>query len=166
MMKGKKFLAIIVSGFALLFLPGCQNADTQTELSESCMVLSDSTKTLSSDPANFVSSKEPISNDSMENTEDDSDSSLFKSSLDSSSVRAKTSFPARDESPISKTNSSRIQKSASSSYTEDTQGMRVYVTPTGKRYHFIKSCGGKNSQETTLEQAENTGKTPCQKCAQ
>jgi hypothetical protein len=41
----------------------------------------------------------------------------------------------------------------------------VYRTPSGKRYHFDAQCGGKNSYETTLEQAKAAGLTPCQKCA-
>lgn len=42
----------------------------------------------------------------------------------------------------------------------------VYRTPTGKRYHFDPDCGGKNSTSTTLESAQSSGLTPCQKCAQ
>lgn len=42
----------------------------------------------------------------------------------------------------------------------------VYRTPTGKRYHLDPECGGKNSYEVTLEEAEAAGLTPCQKCAQ
>ena len=41
----------------------------------------------------------------------------------------------------------------------------VYRTPTGKKYHFDTSCGGKNSFETTLEKAVSDGLTPCSKCA-
>lgn len=40
----------------------------------------------------------------------------------------------------------------------------VYITPTGKRYHFSSSCGGKNSYDVTLNEAEKLGLTPCQKC--
>ena len=42
----------------------------------------------------------------------------------------------------------------------------VYKTPTGKRYHYLSTCGGKNSTATTLSQAIAMGLTPCQKCAQ
>lgn len=42
----------------------------------------------------------------------------------------------------------------------------VYRTPTGKRYHFDAECGGKNSFETTLDEAIGIGLTPCKKCAQ
>lgn len=42
----------------------------------------------------------------------------------------------------------------------------VYRAPTGKRYHYISTCGGKNSTATTLKDAIAMGLTPCQKCAQ
>ncbi len=42
----------------------------------------------------------------------------------------------------------------------------VYRTPSGKKYHFSASCGGKNSYEVTMQDAENAGLTPCSKCAQ
>ena len=32
----------------------------------------------------------------------------------------------------------------------------VYVTPTGKRYHFSITCAGKNATETTMAQAAKT----------
>lgn len=41
----------------------------------------------------------------------------------------------------------------------------VYITPTGKRYHNLSSCAGKNAIETTLSSAISKGLTPCQKCA-
>lgn len=42
----------------------------------------------------------------------------------------------------------------------------VYRAPTGKRYHLISTCAGKNSYSVTLSQAKAAGLTPCQKCAQ
>lgn len=42
----------------------------------------------------------------------------------------------------------------------------VYITPTGSKYHLSASCAGENAIPTTLEDAENTGYTPCAKCAQ
>ena len=41
----------------------------------------------------------------------------------------------------------------------------VYVTPHGEKYHFLSSCGGKNSRATTLDRAKASGKSPCSKCA-
>ncbi|MBE7051415.1 MAG: copper amine oxidase N-terminal domain-containing protein [Ruminococcaceae bacterium] len=44
-------------------------------------------------------------------------------------------------------------------------GDAVYRTPSGKKYHFDPNCGGKNSYQITLQQAKNSGLTPCDKCA-
>lgn len=40
----------------------------------------------------------------------------------------------------------------------------VYRTPSGTKYHIDPECGGKNSYEITLQEAENVGLTPCKKC--
>ncbi len=42
---------------------------------------------------------------------------------------------------------------------------KIYRTSTGKRYHLDPDCGGKNSYETTYEEAIASKLTPCQKCA-
>ncbi len=42
-------------------------------------------------------------------------------------------------------------------------GQTVYVTPSGKRYHFDPDCGGKNSRPIDI--SEVGSRTPCQKCA-
>ena len=39
----------------------------------------------------------------------------------------------------------------------------VYVTPSGKRYHYDRECAGKNATKTTLANAKKT-KTPCKTC--
>ena len=38
----------------------------------------------------------------------------------------------------------------------------VYITPTGKRYHYDPQCGGKNSYKVGINSVG--GRTPCQKC--
>lgn len=38
----------------------------------------------------------------------------------------------------------------------------VYITPTGKCYHYRQSCAGKNAIKTTLDKCK--GKRPCKKC--
>lgn len=45
------------------------------------------------------------------------------------------------------------------------QSRTVYVTPTGKRYHYRSSCAGKNARATTLSSAKSSGYTACKKCA-
>ena len=41
----------------------------------------------------------------------------------------------------------------------------VYITPTGKKYHYSRSCAGENAIETT-EKSAKTMHDPCKKCAQ
>lgn len=48
---------------------------------------------------------------------------------------------------------------------KETDGITVYITPTGKCYHRDPDCGGKNSRPTTLTKAQNSGYRACQKCA-
>lgn len=45
-------------------------------------------------------------------------------------------------------------------------GDMVYVTNSGKKYHFSQSCGGINSTAVGLEEAEQRGYEPCKRCAQ
>lgn len=42
----------------------------------------------------------------------------------------------------------------------------VYITPTGKKYHLSKTCGGSNSYKSTLNKVNRLRKEPCLKCAQ
>lgn len=42
----------------------------------------------------------------------------------------------------------------------------VYITPTGKRYHYLSSCAGENGYTVSLNNAIASGYTPCKKCAQ
>lgn len=41
----------------------------------------------------------------------------------------------------------------------------VYITPTGKKYHYRKTCAGKNAIEKTLDTVKDSY-GPCKKCAQ
>lgn len=43
-------------------------------------------------------------------------------------------------------------------------GEQIYITRTGKRYHYDNSCNGGTYFESTLEEAERKGLTPCNKC--
>ena len=44
------------------------------------------------------------------------------------------------------------------------EAIKVYRTPSGKRYHYDAECGGTNSFEVTLDEALNAGLSPCNKC--
>lgn len=41
----------------------------------------------------------------------------------------------------------------------------VYITPTGKKYHYRKTCAGKNAIEKTLDSVKDSY-GPCKKCVQ
>ena len=65
-----------------------------------------------------------------------------------------------------KTNSSSSSGSSGSlSSSGVVRGSTVYVTPSGKKYHYSTSCAGKNARATTLSAAQASGKDPCAKCA-
>ena len=42
---------------------------------------------------------------------------------------------------------------------------KVYITPTGKKYHLNKNCAGSTAKQVTLLEAKEKGLTPCSKCA-
>lgn len=42
---------------------------------------------------------------------------------------------------------------------------KVYITPTGSKYHYSKDCAGKNAIERSLDSVKNSY-GPCKKCAQ
>ena len=65
-----------------------------------------------------------------------------------------------------KTNSSSSgSSSGGSSSSGVVRGSTVYVTPSGKKYHYSASCAGKNARATTLSAAQASGKGPCSKYA-
>ena len=45
-----------------------------------------------------------------------------------------------------------------------TASKTVYITRTGKRYHYDSKCGNGTYYKSTLAQAKKAGLTPCQKC--
>lgn len=55
------------------------------------------------------------------------------------------------------------QKKAAASAPAD-NSPTVYVTPTGKKYHYDNSCNGGSYSPSTLDKAISRGLTPCKKC--
>ena len=41
----------------------------------------------------------------------------------------------------------------------------VYITKTGKKYHYNSSCNGGTYYASTLQEAKSRGLSPCSKCA-
>lgn len=44
------------------------------------------------------------------------------------------------------------------------KGQKIYVTPTGSKYHYDSSCNGGTYIESTLAEAMGRGLTACDKC--
>lgn len=68
-------------------------------------------------------------------------------------------------STTSSTSKAKSKSTSSKASSNKSYGQSVYVTPTGKRYHYSPTCGGKNSTASTLSAAQARGLTPCKKCA-
>lgn len=95
----------------------------------------------------------------MSSTEAKASSSEIKTSASAGSKQSKSSNITSSKSKSTVSTKSKSNNTART-------GNTVYVTPKGKKYHYLESCGGKNSTATSLEQAKAQGKEPCKKCAQ
>lgn len=72
--------------------------------------------------------------------------------------------PQPTEAPTPKPAPVTSTEEASSS--EANTGRAIYITPTGKKYHYDGRCNGGTYTESTLDQALKLGLTPCKKCVQ
>ncbi len=72
-------------------------------------------------------------------------------------------LPTTPTTPTNPTTPTTPTTPSNPSQNEDTSRL-VYVTPTGKRYHYSKSCAGKNATESTKNKAEKIGLTGCKNC--
>lgn len=70
---------------------------------------------------------------------------------------------AEPETPQPDTSASEAP-AATPPETATPQSRTVYVTNTGKRYHYNSNCGNGRYYESTLDAAERSGLTPCKKC--
>lgn len=64
-----------------------------------------------------------------------------------------------------KNNSSTSSSASKPSGTTNYNGQTVYITPSGEKYHYLSTCGGKNSKPIDLDSAKARGYGPCKKCA-
>lgn len=58
-----------------------------------------------------------------------------------------------------------VENDSNNESAQEPQSDTVYITPTGKRYHLLSTCGGKNSYAVSLDEALAKNLTPCKKCA-
>ena len=71
---------------------------------------------------------------------------------------------AEEEAARKAAEEAAAQQQAQSEASES-QGRTVYITPTGKRYHYDNNCNGGTYIPSTMDEALAKGLTPCKKCA-
>lgn len=80
----------------------------------------------------------------------------------SDTVKISTSGATSAQTTPSNTQTSTSTTTSTQSSTNKT----VYVTKTGKRYHYDNNCNGGTYYPSTLSEAQSRGLTPCNKCVQ
>lgn len=67
--------------------------------------------------------------------------------------------------PQIRTESAQVEEivTAMSSSPEESDDRTVYITPSGKKYHYSAKCAGQNAAEISLSEAKKI-KDPCKKC--
>ena len=88
-----------------------------------------------------------------------------KAAEEAAAAQAEAERKAAEEAAAAQAAAEQQAAEEAAAAATQTTGRMVYVTPTGKRYHYSASCAGKNATEATLEQAQNMGLTPCKNCA-
>lgn len=78
----------------------------------------------------------------------------------SDTVKISTSGSASTQTTPSNTQTSTSTTTPTQSSTNKT----VYITKTGKRYHYDNNCNGGTYYPSTLSEAQSRGLTPCNKC--
>ena len=101
-------------------------------------------------------------NQNTKNNNTNSNTKNINANTNTKSSNTKTTQSSTKKNTATSTKKTTTQ---STSTTTTDNSRTVYVTPTGKRYHYISTCGGKNSTASTLNKAKARGLTPCQKCA-
>lgn len=192
----KKLQIIVPILFAMILMFSIQGESTNDDLaqanSDNVQQATVSTNATSSNIENDINkknenvneeNKEKISN--TNNTETVANIQENNNSKNQTNRKSESTTNASDKKNASTNiSSSKLESNNSSSKKESnsattsknnttgtvnnakTDSQTVYVTPTGKRYHLISTCGGKNSRAVCLSQAKSMGLTPCKKCAQ
>lgn len=78
----------------------------------------------------------------------------------SDTVKISTSGATSTQTTPSNTQTSTSTTTPTQSSTNKT----VYITKTGKRYHYDNNCNGGTYYPSTLSEAQSRGLTPCNKC--
>ena len=155
----KPFLAIAISLLTAFIVALFPLADLVTNIRNSFSPPPSSEKVIV-----YYEESAPVSSAFEKSCSTSSDTTSYKSN-ETSSEKAVTSITqvpsssSETKSSETKTNETKTSE-ISSQYIES-----VFRTPTGKRYHYSPTCGGKNSYGISLDEALDAGLTPCKRCA-
>ena len=86
--------------------------------------------------------------------------SIFTDNADAAAYAAEL----QKQQAARKAEQERLAAQNKTTQTVSKKSTTVYVTPTGKRYHYSGSCNGGTYIASTLEKALARGLTPCKKC--
>ena len=125
----------------------------------------DTIETTGSYPESEPTEKTPVE----ETVEETTSEETVEETTPKETVPEETRSPKATEKPQTQSPSEEPQtkkttekSSPSTTNSPNTNGRKMYATPTGKRYHYDPDCGGKNSREILSPGSL----TPCKKCAQ
>lgn len=76
-----------------------------------------------------------------------------------------TQKPSNNKSTKENNTSKKTTTTKKTATKPNKTGKTVYITPTGKKYHYSKDCAGKNAMKRDLSEVSNVY-DPCKKCAQ
>ena len=79
-------------------------------------------------------------------------------------INGRTMVPARFVSEAMDCTVTWYGKTSTAAVADRLKEQHIYVTATGKRYHFSGTCNGGTYYEATLAEALGRGLTPCDKC--
>lgn len=79
-------------------------------------------------------------------------------------INSRTMVPARFVSEAMGCTVTWYQDKSTAAVADKLRDQPIYVTRTGKHYHFSDTCNGGSYYEATLAEAMGRGLTPCDKC--
>lgn len=79
-------------------------------------------------------------------------------------INGRTMVPARFISESMGCDVTWHQDTATVGVADKTKGQHIFVTATGKKYHYSGTCNGGTYYEASLAEAMGRGLTPCDKC--
>ena len=79
-------------------------------------------------------------------------------------INSRTMVPARFVSEALGCKVTWHAKSSTAAVADKLKTQPIYVTKTGKKYHFSETCNGGTYYEADLAEAMGRGLTPCDKC--